>query len=282
LAAAAAVVPASAQTPAPSPDLAAAVAAAQAAAQEKAVVRPYVGIPVKPARMPDGHPNWTGFWVTPGGMLEVDYGPSGVTGRGNNPNQNVRRAPTGDSGLKSPYKERYEATREAMAKNELPDTSALCIPYGMPRMMGAIYGMEILQTPNIVAITSEYQGTTRRIWMNQKAHPPADELAPTFAGHSIGHWEKDTLVVDTVGVRDDVTIDGTKPHSPKERIIERFTQTSPGVLTDEMTVEDEDALVEPIKQTRTYHYRPDLTLGEYSCADNNRNVDPVTGKPVFK
>jgi hypothetical protein len=255
----------------------AAQASAQAPAQPPAP--PFVGKPVVPARMPDGHPNWTGFWVTPGGMLERDFGPSGVTGR--NAGANVRRAPTGDSNLKSPYKERFEATRAALDGGDAPDYGALCIPYGMPRMMGMIYGMEILQTPKTVAITSEFQGTTRRILMNVKAHPPEEELTNTYAGHSIGHWEGDTMVVDTVGIRDDVTIDGTRPHSPMLRIVERFTQTSPGVLSDDMTIEDPDALIMPMKQTRTYHYRPDLTLGEFVC-DNNRNVDPTTGKSTFK
>ena len=149
-------------------------------------------------------------------------------------------------------------------------------------MMGMVYGMEILQTPKIIAITSEWQAATRRVWLDLKAHPPADELDDTYAGHSIGRWEGDTLVVDTVGVRPDVGLDQSRlPHSPKMQIIERFIQTSPGVLEDQITIEDPDAFTAPWKQTRIYHYRPDLRMREYNCLDNNRNVDPVSGGAVF-
>jgi len=77
---------------------------------------------------------------------------------------------------------------------------------GMPRMMGMIYGMELLQTPGQITMTSEWQDASRRVWLNRSQHPPADELDPTYAGDSIGHWQGDTLVVDTVGVREDVPL----------------------------------------------------------------------------
>lgn len=242
------------------------------------------GIPPKPARLPDGHPNWTGFWVLPDGMLEVYRGPSGVTGPGLGPNPNTAPPPRTDGPvLKSPYKERYAETVKKAEQGLIPDVLALCFPPGMPRMMGAIYGLEILQTPNIISITSEWQAETRRIWMDLKAHPPADELDPTYAGHSIGHWEGDTLVVDTVGIREDVPIDrALSPHSPNMRIVERFTQTKPGYLTDVITILDPEVTDSPQVMTRTYRYRPDLRLQEYNCLENNRNVDPVTGKAAFK
>jgi hypothetical protein len=238
----------------------------------------------QPARLPDGHPNWTGFWVPPGGMLEVYTGPSGVTGPGLGPNPNTTPRPRDDGPvLKSPYKEQLAEAQKKAAQGLLPDMLALCFPPGMPRMMGMIYGMEILQTPNIISITSEWQAETRRIWMDLKAHPPADELNPTYAGHSIGHWEGDTLVVDTVGVREDIPVDrAMTPHSAKLRIVERFSQSKPGILTDEMTILDPDVTDTPQKQTKTYRYRPDLRLQEYNCLENNRNVDPVSGQATFK
>jgi hypothetical protein len=241
-----------------------------------------VGQPVQPARLPDGRPNWTGFWVLPGGMLDVYRGPSGVTGPGVGPNVNTNQPRSDGPVLKSPYKERYAETLKKAAQGLIPDMLALCFPPGMPRMMGAIYGLEILQTPNIIAITSEWQAETRRIWMDLKEHPPADELDPTYAGHSIGHWEGDTLVVDTVGIREDLPIDrALTPHSANMRIIERFSQSQPGVLTVEMTILDPEVTDTPQKQTRTYRYRPDLRLREDNCLENNRNVDPASGKATF-
>jgi hypothetical protein len=257
---------------------------AQAAPAARPPPAPVKGIPLKPARLPDGHPNWTGFWVPPGGFLEVYRGPSGVTGANFGPNANTPRGRASLAiVLKSPYKEQYVETQRKLLANELPDMLALCFPPGMPRMMGAIYGIEILQTPNIISITSEWQAENRRIWMDLKAHPPLEELDPTYAGHSIGHWEGDTLVVDTVGVREDMPIDQVwTPHSANMHMIERFTQTSPGVLTDEITMLDPDVTDTVQKQTHVYRYRPDLRLEEYNCLENNRNVDPATGHAIFQ
>jgi hypothetical protein len=239
----------------------------------------------EPARLPDGKPNWTGFWDLPNGFLEVYRGPAGVTGRGGGRGAiNVPQRRTDIPEMKSPHKERYEALLQQAEAGTLADPGALCLPQGMPGMMGAIYGMEILQTAKIIAISSEFKAGTRRIWMDEKAHPPADELDETFVGHSIGRWEGDVLVVDTVGIRTDVAMGGRPPlpHSNKLRIVERFRQTAPGTLVDEMTFSDPDVYVASWTETRTYRYRADLTLQEFVCQENNRNVDPTSGVTTFK
>jgi hypothetical protein len=211
-------------------------------------------------------------------MLEVDRGANGFVGvaGGNTPER-----PEGLPAMKPPYKQRYEDHLADARAGRAADPVALCFPPGMPRMMSMIYGMEILQTPKAIAITSEFQAETRRIWMDLKAHPPAEDLDDSYAGHSIGRWVGDVLVVDTVGVRPDVAMDASGlPHGPRMRIVERFRQTAPGVLEDAITVHDPDVFVAPWRSTRTYHYRPDLRLQEYSCLDNNRNID-AQGLPVF-
>ncbi len=239
------------------------------------------GVALSPERLPDGRPNLTGFWVPPGGLLDVYRGPSGVTGLPAGPN-NVPTMRRDIPEMKSPYKEQYEQLVAKAAAAELRDSAALCLPPGMPAMMGAIYGIEILQTPNITAITSEWQAFTRRIWMDLKEHPPTEELDDTYAGHSIGHWEGDTLVVDTVGIREDVPLDRSRiPHSTKVRLVERFTQFSPGVLVNEITIEDPEVFVTPWKYRYVYIYKPALRLREYVCLENNRNVGP-DGKAVFE
>lgn len=236
--------------------------------------------PVVPARLPDGHPNWTGFWVPPGGLLDTYRGPSGIEGAP--PNVNVPVVRKDIPAMKSPYKEEYEATIKKALAGTVPDPVAACFPPGMPAMMGAVYGLEILQTPNIIAITSEWQAENRRIWMDLKKHPSGDDLDPSYAGNSIGHWEGDTLVVDTVGLRKDVSLDARYlPHSDKTRLIERFSQAAPGVLVDNMTVEDPDVFVTPWKYRLVYVHKPDFRLQEYSCLDNNRNVD-AEGRTAFK
>ena len=235
-----------------------------------------------PARLPDGKPNWTGFWSPVGGILDRDYG------RGFKPRApgalNPARAPAAPRELlKSPYKEQYEQIQKDTADGKVAyDDAALCKPPGMPRMMGATYGLEILQTPGQVTMTSEYQAESRRIWLDGRKHPSDDEALPTYAGHSIGHWEGDVLVVDTVQTRGDIVIDATRlPQSLGMHLTERFSESRPGILEDDITVDDPMVYEKPWSMTKRYRYRPDLNLEEYVCEDNNRNVSP-TGAPSFK
>jgi len=235
--------------------------------------------PPMPYRLADGHPNWTGFWAPSPGMLEFNIGLGGVPAGA--PLAAMVRPFSHFSALKSPYKEQLAtAMREADA-GKVMDPVAQCFPPGMPRMMGMVYGMELLQTPGQIAVTSEWQASSRRIWLNQSSHTPAEELDPTYAGESIGHWEGDTLVVDTIGIRGDVPLNyDSLPHSDKLHVVERFTETTPGKLTDEITIEDPDAFVAPWKEIETYRYRPDLRIREFVCLENNRNVGEH-GEAVF-
>ncbi|MEO6378807.1 MAG: hypothetical protein ABIO37_12345 [Caulobacteraceae bacterium] len=235
-----------------------------------------------PARLADGKPNWTGFWTVVGGLLDRNFGPGYVAPEPSGGAQNAGNRTRGISELKSPYKEKYEALLAASAKGMvLKDPAALCNPAGMPRMMNMTYGMEFLQVPGMIAVTSEYGPFTRRIWMDGRKHPPEDELDPTFSGHSIGRWEGDTLVVDTVGLRDDTLIDQSGlMHSDQMHLVERWSQTEPGVLTVEITVSDPKVFTKPWKIVKRYGHRPDLNIQEYNCLENNRNVGD-NGQPTF-
>ena len=241
--------------------------------------KPAVKAAPKPARLADGSPNWTGFWTPSGGLLDRNFGPGYVASTTAPP---PRAAPPPAFALKSPYKEQYaELEKQTAAGKVIYDPGALCLPSGMPRMMNMTYGMELLQTPGQITITSEYQGVSRRIWTDGRKHPPAEELDPTYAGHSIGHWEKDVLVVDTVGMRGDTLIDQSGlMHSDKMRLTERFYQETPGTLVDEITVIDPTVYEAPWKIVKRYGYRPELSLEEFVC-ENNRNVD-ANGAPTFK
>jgi len=228
-------------------------------------------VPPSPKRLPDGKPNWTGFWVPVNGMLEHNIGLGGTDPSKGPP---LGFHPPKYPELKSPYKEKLaKFTADANEKGRVEDNTSLCFPPGMPRMMGMIYGMELLQTPGQVTMTSEWQAASRRIWLNRSQHPPADELDPTYTGDSIGHWEGDRLIVDTVGVREDVPLNfGGLPHSPDLHIREVFSSKVPGILDDEITIDDPTAFVASWTETQHYRYRPDLTIREYECLENNRNV----------
>ena len=234
-----------------------------------------------PPRLSDGRPNWTGFWTPVGGLLDRDLGPGAVAGKPSGA-QGAQMPRSPHSPLRSPYRERYEKALADGARGVVTfDPTALCLPPGMPRMMAATYGMEILQTAGQITITGEWQAAQRRIWTDGSSHPPADELLATYAGHSIGRWEDDTLVVETVGVRDDVLIDQSGlPVSDALRITERLHLEPSGILVDEVTVDDPKVFEKPWTHVRRYRFRPELRLQEYVCEENNRNVG-ANGEPVF-
>jgi len=233
------------------------------------------------ARTPDGRPDWNGFWAVPGGLLDRNFGPGFVAAqRAAGPPRPPQANPA--DLLKPPYKAQYaELLRKEAAGEPAYDPSVLCFPPGMPRMMNMTYGMEILQTSTVLAITSEWGPATRRIWLDGRPHPPEDELDLTFSGHSIGRWEGDVLVVDTVGLRTDAVLNQSGlMHSDKLRLVERFSMPQPGLLIDEITVIDPEVFTAEWKILRGYNHKPDLSLREYVCQDNNRNID-ASGKPSF-
>lgn len=222
----------------------------------------------EPQRLPNGDLNISGFWITPGGLLDVYHGPSGVSSAPPGTERNVRRRLTDIPELKPPYEEMYQ-----YAIDNPVDRGLACLHAGMPAMMGGVYGLEIIQTPELIAITSEWGPYTRRIWLNEE-HPPVDEINPTFAGHSVGHWEGDILVVDTIGLREDYPLHNSGlPHSTNTRIVERYTMVKPGVMVIEFTIIDPEVFVTPWERSSTFKYEPDFRIQEYVCTENNRSIE---------
>jgi len=173
------------------------------------------------------------------------------------------------------YRRRYDLAMEARARGErVADPTAGCLPQGMPRFMVASYPLEILQTRGQVTIIAEWSSQVRRIFTDGRGHPPADEIDITFNGHSIGHWEGQTLVVDTVGIRGDTSFDASPlTHSDQMTVSERIYLRDPKTLVDEITVTDPGAFTAPWKVVRTYRRGgPDARIMEYVCEENNREI----------
>ena len=100
--------------------------------------------------------------------------------------------------------------------------------------------------------------------------PPQDVLDdPTYAGYSTGHWEADTLVVDTIALHPNSFIEGFTPHSDAMTVRERIRLVGPGLLEDHITVTDPKALTKPWETTRTYQKArpPKDELREFACAE---------------
>jgi len=156
--------------------------------------------------------------------------------------------------------------------------SANCVPPGMPGIMGQPYPIEILFTPGMVTVIAEAYMQVRHIYTDGRGHPDDPDL--TFNGHSIGHWEGDTLVVDSVGFSKDTPLGmnmGVR-HSDKMHIVERFHLKDPKTLEITTTIDDPEALTKPFARTISYGRHPDWTLAEYICQQNNRNFVDASGK----
>ncbi|MDO7835534.1 hypothetical protein Q4610_10820 [Sphingobium sp. HBC34] len=176
--------------------------------------------------------------------------------------------PNGGPRLKEPYASQWKARRadrdaKLKAGTPLADPSTLCQPEGMPSIMGAIFPLQILQTPGQVTILAEFLTQTRRILLN-KTMPPDDELSPNYYGYSVGHWEGDTLVVTTRGVREDVQFFEI-PHSARMQITERIRVTAPDMIENQIVIEDPDTLVEPYRVTYGYKRNDAYEIKEYLC-----------------
>jgi hypothetical protein len=223
--------------------------------------------PVPGAALPKGHyaqlnklPDWGGIWLP-------NFPPRGAT----------RERPQ----AKGQYLKAYQDWQHQVQtqNGEVKREGSYCRPPGMPGIMAVgQYPIEFLFTPGRVTIHHEAWQQWRSIWTDGRKHP--DDWDPTFYGHSIGHWEADTLVVDTVGVKTITEIAPGLKHSDKMRIIERF-HLVPGntdALVDEITVEDPEALEQPWHNTVTFHRSRDMDLLEFICAENDRNPVDASGK----
>jgi hypothetical protein len=165
-----------------------------------------------------------------------------------------------------------QAAREADAKGEPIAASVVqCLPEGMPGMMNGPFPMEILQSKGQVTIIQEAYTQVRRILLDQ-TQKPIDEIEPGFYGRSVGRWEGDTLVVDTVGIKESVRYQNI-PHSKEMRIKERIRSVAPDIVWDEITIDDQEFLEKPWTYTVAYKRMPGYTLLEYICEDNREYTD---------
>ena len=117
----------------------------------------------------------------------------------------------------------------------------------------------------------------RSIWTDGRTHP--DDWDPTFYGHSTGHWDGPTLVVDTVGIKDITELRPGMPHSGQLHVTERIhlAKDDPDTLVDEMVAEDPEALAQPWHSVLTYKRARDQDLLEFVCAENDRNPVDAAG-----
>ena len=154
------------------------------------------------------------------------------------------------------------------------DPEAWCLPTGVPRL--APYPMKYLQMSNLFVILFEGNiHTFRQIFLDRKTHPK--DPNPTWYGDSIGHWEGDTLVVDTVGFNDRSWLDPQgHPHTEQMHVIERMRRPDLGHLEIEITIDDPGAYAKPWVIKRVADLDTNDEIGEYVCID--RDAPHMVGK----
>lgn len=187
--------------------------------------------------------------------------------------------------LKAGYAEQREAWLAEARANEgvVPRARSNCSPPGMPRIMRlAQYPYEFIFAPGRVTINQEAWMQTRTIWTDGREHE--EDPDPTFMGDSIGHWDGDTLVVDTIGIDPELEIDTGFPHSDRFHLVERIhlDPNDPDVLVNEMRMEDPDALAEPYEVTTRYRRDRYGKLIEFQCSENDRNPVGDDGHTLFE
>lgn len=151
------------------------------------------------------------------------------------------------------------------------DYTAHCLPAGWTRQMNTPMPMEIMQEPNRIAILFEAWQTYKVIPTDGRPHPKDPD--PTWMGNSVGHWEGDTLVIDTIGFNDKTRLDTIgHPHSDQLHVVERLTRTDAMHIAYEVTVIDPKAYAEPFTNKRIFTLKPGWELMEYSCEENNKDT----------
>lgn len=206
-------------------------------------------------RTASGRPDLSGYWkgtrdTRPGGNIGKDL-----------PGWKLPLTPAGEAALQ------YNLTKTI-------DPEALCIIGGIPRHNASGLPFEILQGANKIAFMYWY--SYFRLIPIDPNRKHSDDPDPSFFGEELGRWEGDTLVIDSIGFKDEkVWIDeNANPHSDALHVVERWTRPDADHIRVETLIEDPKFYTRPFTYSRTWVLgQPDEELQEYSCSENNVNRD---------
>ena len=242
-------------------------------------------------RLANGKPDLSGVWEIPFGRDRGAAAASGATGqRGAGPAASAAQpAPVrgatatsvpavggafGNIGANTEGGAPYlpwaaELVKKRVADNSKDNPDAHCLPIGIGQLNGHIYPRKIISTPTEILIIYEASGTTvREIFLDGRTLPKDPE--PWWNGYSVGHWEGDTLVVETTGLMDDGWLDVRgSPITNKGKITERFRRPNFGTLELEEIIEDPSVYTRPFSARLNYRISTDTQLIEFVCLDKD-------------
>lgn len=214
--------------------------------------------------------NWTGVWVIVDSFLDRQDGSSVSAPTGREEDAAINILKIGTPKLKPEPAKRSKVYTDSLAAGR-PLAGPQCMPRGMPEFWYGPYAWEIIQSADQINLFQEIGGL-RRVYLDGRKHPSLDDVDPLFEGHSIGHWEGDVLVVDTINFRTDTFISGPGTnHTEKSRIVERFRPIADDRIDVEVTVSNPDVIEEPWTFTRRLKRKPGMEILDYYCEENDRN-----------
>ena len=220
------------------------------------------------------HPNLSGMWNPEFAYLGPPIGaaaappgaPPGMPpGGGHFP-----PGPPPGPQLTPPYAKRFAEWKRKFDTDgsQEPDTVTRCLAFGMPRF--GTMPVEIIQTPGQITMNLGVLHDIRRIYLDGIGHTPGAD--PSFNGDSVGHWDGDTLVVETNNIRAGTLDRNGVPYSDKLTAVERFRRISPTRLEIETTLTDPEAFVTPFKTKTAYVLMPPGSRFEEYICENNKDL----------
>src|SRR5437867_11964126 len=183
------------------------------------------------------------------------------------------------SNASTPFQPWAKALLDFRRQNEF-EPHTRCKPSGGARQFVTPYGTEIVEAPELQRFYIFDIGgphTYRIIFTDGRRHPL--DLVPSYYGHSIGHWEGDTMVVDTIGFNEKFWMDRAgSPHTEQLHFIERFTRTDKSTMKYDVTVGDPGAYTAPWTNSFTMRWGAGQEMFEYVCQDNNYAPELLVGQ----
>ncbi len=230
--------------------------------------------PTGPApKTPDGKPDFSGLWQRPY-TPDMSIGAVDLSGKPyplENPAAESGQQKGGGRG--GPRKLPFTAWGAEEWKNYDAakfDYTGSCLPFGLVRSMNSPDPIQIMQSPQYLSLLYEQNTWFKVFPLDGRPHKKG--ATPTWFGDSVGHWEGDTLVVDTVNFNGKTRLDTIgHPHSDQLHTIERFQRTDLGHIAYEMLVDDPTTFTEKWRNIRAFNLRPDWEIMEYSCEENNKD-----------
>jgi hypothetical protein len=209
-------------------------------------------------RTADGKPDLQAIWMPGGGF--------------------VFNIAAGQKPEDIPFQPWAKALYDSRQANEsIDDPVGHCIPAGVPRADAVPYPWKLVKLPDEYVILYEAVHGWRQIFMDGRAMPK--DPNPTWMGYSVGHWDGDTLVIETTGFNDKGWLDNAgRPATDALKVTERLTRKNIGTLNVAITIDDAKAYTKPWVVNETFRLLPDTELLEYVCNENNKDVGHLVGK----